>query len=283
MPPFDLIVLDLDGTIINPYKREAISPAVLSAIERVQNAGVPVTIGTGRTLDYIVHQMPSTLHLTRPVITTQGAVIGDPVTGHVLAEQDLPLPAALRLAQWVDDAAIPTAFYFLDDDGRSHIYLNRVGSTPDEEELYQHLLGHPYAPVVTFADMLSAPGAHPPIKTITFNDPLQGPDLLPDLLERFAPDLAITRTHPWLIEATAAGIDKGAGLRHLCDLLAIDPARVMVIGDSDNDIPMLQAAGFRVAMGNATESVKAVAHWIAPSIDADGAAVALEKWVLSAA
>ena len=43
---------------------------------------------------------------------------------------------------------------------------------------------------------------------------------------------------------------------------------------------MLQAAGFGVAMGNATESLKAVADWIAPSIEEDGAAVALRRWVL---
>ena len=54
----------------------------------------------------------------------------------------------------------------------------------------------------------------------------------------------------------------------------------MAIGDSENDIPMLQAAGFAVAMGNATDSLKAIANWIAPSIDDDGAAVALRKWVL---
>ena len=52
------------------------------------------------------------------------------------------------------------------------------------------------------------------------------------------------RTHIWLVEATARGVDKGSGLLRLCDILGIDPQRVMAIGDSENDIPMLQAAGF---------------------------------------
>ncbi|MFN3333312.1 MAG: HAD family hydrolase, partial [Caldilinea sp.] len=81
---------------------------------------------------------------------------------------------------------------------------------------------------------------------------------------------------------TAPGVDKGSGLRRLCNLLGVDIRRVMAIGDSDNDIPMLEAAGFAVAMGNAGEHVKAIADWVAPTIDEDGAAVALQRWILDA-
>ncbi|MBK8047769.1 MAG: HAD family hydrolase [Anaerolineales bacterium] len=277
---FDLVVLDLDGTIINPYKREAISPVVLEAIAAVQAIGVGVTIGTGRTLDYIRHQMPSALHLTHPVLVTQGAVIGDPVTGHVLAEQDLPLDAARALIAWVDASQHPTALYFLDDDDRTHVYENMIGKTPEEQETLNHLLGYPFTFVEHFGHLLSGEHAHPPIKSITLNDPEAGNDLLPEILRRFTPALSITRTHPWLIEATGPGVDKGSGLRKLCEILGISPERVLAIGDSDNDIPLLQAAGFAVAMGNATPGVKAVADWIAPTIDEDGAAVAMRRWVM---
>ena len=57
---------------------------------------------------------------------------------------------------------------------------------------------------------------------------------------------------------------------------------VLAIGDSDNDIPMLRAAGFGIAMGNAAPHVKAVARWVAPAIEEDGAAVALQRWILDA-
>ena len=50
-PPFDLVILDLDGTILDLYRAEQVSAAVQTAIAEVQAAGVPVTIGTGRTLD----------------------------------------------------------------------------------------------------------------------------------------------------------------------------------------------------------------------------------------
>ena len=80
-----------------------------------------------------------------------------------------------------------------------------------------------------------------------------------------------------MVEGTALGNDKGEGIRRLCQLLQIDPQRVLAIGDNDNDIPMLKTVGYGVAMGNATPGAKAVAKWVAPSVEEDGAAVALES------
>jgi Cof subfamily protein (haloacid dehalogenase superfamily) len=284
MRPFDLVILDLDGTILDPYKRATISPGVQAAIAAVQAAGVPLTIGTGRTLDYLRHQFPGDLQLAYPAVTTQGAVIGDPRTGHVLVEQDLPLAEARALAAWVDNESFMTAFYFLNEDGSAHAYRNRIGGTLEEEELLHHLLGYPFSYCEKFVPLLAAPDAHPPIKVITYDDPTKsGRDLLLEMRTRFTPALSIIRTHIWLVEATAPGVDKGSALRKLCAMLRVDPQRVLAIGDSENDIPMMQTAGFAVAMGNATEHVKAVADWIAPTIDEDGAAVALRRWVLGEA
>ncbi len=151
-----------------------------------------------------------------------------------------------------------------------------------EEALLHHLLGAPGVQVATFSPLLAVFDAHPPVKVIAFNHGIPGDiDLLPEYQRRF-PTLSITRTHEWLVETTAAGVDKGSGLRRLCDLLGLDIRRVMAIGDSDNDIPMLEAAGLGVAMGNAGEHVKAVAGWVAPTIDEEGAAVAMQRWILDA-
>ena len=273
MQPFDLVVLDLDGTILNPYQRTRISQAVHDAIEAVQAAGIPVTIGTGRTLDYIRHQLPGDLQLTHPVMTTQGAVIGDPISGRVLSEIALPIDSARSIAAFVDAQRSPTAFYFNDAQGHTRIYRNSQGGTPTEEELLHHLLGAPAALVAEFQPLVAAVDAHSPVKVITVNRSQPGtPDLLPEYQRRFEPSLTITRTHEWLVEATAPGVDKGSGLRRLCALLGIDPQRVLAIGDGDNDIPMLQAAGWGIAMGNAGDAVKAVADWVAPPLEAGRAA-----------
>jgi Cof subfamily protein (haloacid dehalogenase superfamily) len=275
--PFDLVVLDLDGTILQLYHHAPMSDYVIATIAAVQAAGIPVAIATGRTLDYVREHITQ-LGITTPVVTTQGAVIGDPVTGKILAQTPIALPLAREAAAWLDTQPYVIAFYFNNDDDRIHIYQNRTG---DEAEFFDHVFGFPRTIQPTFASLLEADDARAPLKFIMVEDrDRYGVDLVAELSARFSPGMTITRTHPRLVEGTAHGVDKGLGVRHLCELLNIDPQRVLAIGDSDNDIPMLEAVGFGVAMGNATPGVFAVADYTAPSVEMDGAAVALEELVL---
>ena len=279
--PFDLVILDLDGTILNPYEAIGIHQTVKQTIANVQAAGIPVTIGTGRTLD-MVRPYAAQLNVTQPVVTTQGAVIADPVSGQVLAETVLPLAAARAVAEWVDDTQRVTVFYIRGADGKSTIYQNRNGlDKPNQTlELYDHIFGAPRVVQPRFAALLAAPDAHTPVKFMTVNDPEHEENIEPALQQQFGNDLYITRTHPILVEGTALGISKGDGVRKLCKIMGIDPQRVLAIGDADNDISMLEVAGVGVAMGNGSAGTKAVADWIAPTIAEDGAAVALQKFVL---
>ncbi len=278
--PFDLVILDLDGTILDLYRPGPVSQPVAAAIHAVQAAGIPVTIATGRTLDY-VRNYATHIGITTPVVTTQGAVIGDPVTGHVLSETNIPLALARAAATWIDAHSYITAFYFNDEDGHTHIYQNRSGPEPD---FYEHVFGDPRSMQVRFADLLAHENAHPPLKFLMVDEAVTQAGAVDDLEEalqaRFSPDLYITRTHPRLVEATAQGIDKGQGVLRLCRILNVDSQRVLAIGDSNNDIPMLEVAGYAVAMGNASDGVKAVADWEAPPLSEDGAAVALRRLVL---
>jgi Cof subfamily protein (haloacid dehalogenase superfamily) len=275
-----LVVLDLDGTILDLYHHRPISQVVQSAIAAVQAAGIPVTIATGRTLDYVREHIAH-LGIVTPVVTTQGAVIGDPLTGEILHEADIPLALARAATAWIDAHPFVTALYFLDDAGHIVIYQNRPGPEPD---FYDHVFGNPRRYQPNLLALLAADGVRPPLKFIIVEDEqTTGVDLVRELRAHFSPGLTITRTHPRLVEGTAQGIDKGIGVVRLCQLLGIDPARALAIGDSDNDIPLLQAVGCGVAMGNASPGVIAVADWIAPSIEEDGAAVALRELVLSKA
>jgi hydroxymethylpyrimidine pyrophosphatase-like HAD family hydrolase len=84
-----------------------------------------------------------------------------------------------------------------------------------------------------------------------------------------------------LIEGVPPGVSKASGLVWLTDYLGLSAADVLAIGDNDNDIPMLEWAGFSVAMAQGSAGALAAADWIAPGVDEDGAAVALERYVLA--
>ena len=277
--PYDLVILDLDGTILNPYRHSGISPVVAETIRAVQASGVPVTIATGRTLDFVVEHL-SPLGIVAPVVTTQGSVLGDPVSGRILREWRLPPAETQALAQWADETGRISAFFFTDAKGHIHICQN---TDPGRNEFYDHVMGSPREIVGPLSALIRARGEHAPVKYMLVSDVADEADLPGELQAHFGPGISLSRTHPLLVEATAAGVDKGEGVRHLLALLNVDPARVLAIGDNENDAPMLRLVGMPVAMGNATASVKALATWIAPSIDDEGAAVAMRRFVLGEA
>jgi len=90
----------------------------------------------------------------------------------------------------------------------------------------------------------------------------------------------LTYSAPTYLEITQSGINKGEALKVLAIYLAIPLERILVIGDSHNDISMFGIAGMAVAMGNAPEEVKAAADLVAPSNDEDGVAWVLRELVL---
>ena len=79
------------------------------------------------------------------------------------------------------------------------------------------------------------------------------------------------------IEFTSEGISKGEALKFVSDHTGIPMERIMAIGDNLNDVEMIKAAGFGVAMGNAIPLLKEKADWVTAINDEDGFALAIEK------
>jgi len=107
-------------------------------------------------------------------------------------------------------------------------------------------------------------------------------EVLGNLRRQYTPaELYLTTSVATFLEATNPYVNKGTAVRYLAEeLLGLEIANVMAIGDNFNDLEMLEYAGIGIAMGNAPEGVQAIAQWVAPSVDSDGVAVAIEKFLL---
>jgi len=145
------------------------------------------------------------------------------------------------------------------------------------EEFYRDMLGKR---LIVVDDLAAVLEEHKPVKFIIFVEPREAEAVLEDLRQRFGTQMELTRSHAQIVEGNPLGVSKGDGLRRLTEHLDIPQAEVMAIGDQDNDAPMVAWAGLGVAMGNASPATKAVADWIAPPVTEDGAAVAIERFVL---
>lgn len=78
----------------------------------------------------------------------------------------------------------------------------------------------------------------------------------------------------------ARGVSKQRGIVEYCRINRIKPEEVIAVGDDLNDYPMLMAAGLKIAMATAPEELRAIADFVAPSVDEDGVVVVIEKFVL---
>ena len=84
----------------------------------------------------------------------------------------------------------------------------------------------------------------------------------------------------WAVDYTRCQVDKAAAALHLAGMYQVDAGDIMAAGDSYNDIPLLQMCGLGVAMGNAPDELKAIADYVAPPVEEDGLAVAIEELAL---
>lgn len=117
---------------------------------------------------------------------------------------------------------------------------------------------------------------------IVYIPKVEARDLTP-LVQKLSgiPGVFVTSTRGWVnhvIHVTTKDGSKEHGVRYVLDKLGVKKDETIGVGDGDNDIHIFAAVGRKIAMGNASENLKAVADEVAPSVDEDGLAWVIEKY-----
>lgn len=268
-----LLILDIDGTIAG--KSNQVSTRVKQAIKAAQDRGVRVAIATGRMYKSALrfhHDIGADL----PIMAYQGAWIQDPATGTIHRHQPVPVEIARELIDYFEQGHLldKLSIHVYRDDC---LYVRKIN---EDTELYIGRSGISVYPVADLRTVL----IDRPTKILAMSedtDLIQ--HLLTDLRQRYQPDkLHITTSVPIFLETTQSGVNKGTAIDYVSKkFLDITAENVLAIGDNYNDVEMLTYAGIGVAMGNAPADVQSLADWVAPDIEADGVAVAIEKFILS--
>ncbi|WP_170270400.1 Cof-type HAD-IIB family hydrolase [Heliorestis acidaminivorans] len=265
--PLSLVAIDVDDTLLTDELK--ILRQVKEAIQKAQQKGVTVTLATGRmyrsTLPYA-----NELGLALPLIVYQGALIKDSKTGEVLWHRSVDKAVAREVLSFLRDQKLHVNLYVNDQ-----LYMEKL----DEEGLGYIKLAK--VPATLIQDHASLLEEHNPTKILAIGDPEVLKKLEKEGRERWGDRLFVTRSKPFYLEFMDRRAGKGEALHFLAERLNISREAVMAIGDSYNDLDMLDYAGISVAMGNGAQEVRERASWIAPTNQEGGVAVALERFVLS--
>ena len=270
-----LIVLDLDGTLLNSKKE--LSAGNFAALEQAAARGIYVVPCTGRffkAMPECIRSLPFLCY----AITVNGADIYD-------VKSDKSLHSALISPQRADEvfAALDTlpVIYdcFQDGWGWMDQKFHEICDQFEASDTAPGYIQKTRTPVENFRQVIKARGRGIQKIQMFFKDPQLRIKMLEELPKRF-PDLNVTASLSNNIEINSREAHKGNALLELCRCLQIDPSQTMAFGDGLNDLTMLQTAAVGVAMGNAEPAVKELANYITDTNDNDGVAKAVRLFCL---
>lgn len=249
MTKYKSLLLDVDGTIVPVGPHITPSTRVTDAIIGVKDA-LHVSLVSGRPLDWLT-PLFDCLTLTAPCIINGGTQIIDPLSRAILWEQPLNAQDAERV---IALARHDHVSFLVNDGGTEH------------------------------RDSASSAFARPLVIQLSYLD--NGAALrYMDHLQTF-PDIEAHTALSWQpgtidVHITHRDATKYHAVKKMADLLKISPVEMIGVGDGMNDIPLLRACGLKVAMGNAAPDLKAMADYIAPTVDDDGVADVIDTFIVS--
>lgn len=269
-----MIGLDLDGTLLTETKE--LLPYTKEVLRRAVDAGVIVLTATGRPwlgIPEEIREFPGMDY----AVTSNGARIVRAKTGEALEEHLLSPETAKKILE-----------IFGKYDTLQEVYFDGLGYAQEEKlEHVERYHKNPHMREYVRQTRVPVPDVLDVIERENRGlDKVQA--LFADMDERESAWQEISRIEEvvavgslkYNIEVNSVGVDKGKGMLSLANMLGIRREEIMACGDGDNDIVMLREVGFGVAMGNADDEVKAAADAITETNDEEGAAKAIERWVL---
>lgn len=283
-----LIALDLDGTVLTDEK--TITPRTAKAIAGAAKRGIEVVPVTGRPLSGIPEDLlkiPGIRHM----ITSNGAITAKLSGTEKFAFSGAPAActavteySSLRCEFIYRRSAESIIRLCLERSLTFNIFIDGVGyALPDScSRLIERFTGTPLddyvrksrCPVDDVPALMREKGSRVENIWIKTKDQAER-DKLDRLIRRY--DVNTVLTAPTDVEVGSSLADKGLALSALAKALGFSRSQILAMGDNDNDLGMLRAAGTAVAMGNATASVIAMADLTAASNQEDGVAQILEQ------
>ncbi len=256
-----LVVTDLDDTLLRTDK--TISARTHAAIAAVQRAGVVFAVASARPPRTMV-PIAREVGVGQWGAACNGAILYDLLADAVVADFAIS-PAVAQGVIRALRRALPGITFGCEVGGR-------FGCEPRYEELrpYARQQGVWRADALTLAE-------HPLTKLMALYPALPSDDLLAQARAVVGDAVNCTHSGLPLVEISAAGVDKGAGVAALCARLGIALSTVIACGDMPNDLPMLRRVGLGVAVANAHPDVLATAAARTAAADADGLADVLDR------
>ena len=268
-----LIGMDMDGTLLDSHQR--LTPGNLAALREAQEAGIRLAICSGRLPGDVAMFLDEAGLSDCAILSLNGSYCLERGMEGVFFNRTLDGETLDATVEILCRARFPVGCFA---QNRLAIF---EGDFPVEGEFWGTYTRGRFAPQYLYGmaglRALKAQGVN---KLLCM---AQDEAKLERVRRELAmlPGLEVTSSWSMNLELMPAGVNKGLAVAALAQRLGIGPARVMALGDYDNDVSMLSYAGVSVAMANASEQARAAAGYHTLSNDEDGVAHAIRRYALT--
>ena len=274
-----MLALDIDGTLMDAQKR---FPEInCRALQACEARGIRVALVSGRSFE-LMRQFARELGVHPLMAACNGARIEAGEDGPTISESTFARADAERVLRTLEESGM-----YFNSYRRGKCYMGNPEVRPSLGPRYAHhipgVCGEPgfwYETVCDRARMWGE-GLDGVYKFVVMGAPFDpGFERIRAALADM--NLSVSSASRRNIEFMPRGVDKGSAVRALCRAARVEPEQVMAFGDQTNDIPMLNASGYPVAMENGEDAVKAAARYVAPDHNLGGVGLFLREHVLEA-
>lgn len=260
-----MIIADLDGTLM---AKKQMSPLTRRTIEQLQEKGVIFTLATGRHKD-AVRQVVTDLKISYPVICTNGALIYDFKTDHVIHQDVINTSTVYEVIDTLNKYQTDYLLYTTQSIVSSSVAKARLESKigPFESVVAEPKDWPTYIALGILKILVIEPDAE---RFMSIRKHLEQ-----------VKEVYVLSSQPTFIDIGNNVANKGRALERLTQYLNVPLESVLSIGDQENDITMIEKAGIGVAMGDGETSLKERANFVTKSFDQEGFSYAIQTFIES--
>lgn len=262
MSKIKMIATDIDGTILKHNFQ--FNPEVKECIKKLTCDGIHVVLVTGRMYTTIT-PIANQLGLETPIIAYQGGLVRH--GQETLYERTLDEIRAREILDWARKNDVHINLY-MDD----KLYVEKEDETIKRytDERNAEFYVQPFENLIL--DKINK------MLIIKFDDENKI-DMWKSYLENKYEDVHFVKSMPYFCEVCNPEATKYHAVTFLKEHWGLEQDEILCIGDQNNDIDLLRAGGIKVAMGNATDELKATADYVTDTVNNNGFVKAVERFV----